>query len=1040
MADTTPGKDQDGGNAGKAGFLRRHRRWVIAAAVLVVLYTLAGFFLAPWLIERQAVKTVAEQFDSELRLGKVAVNPYVLSLRIDGLELDDPASEPVARIGQIFVNFQTSSLFRWAWTFDEFRVDTPELFVSRDEAGRFNFERLLAAQPPAPEPEEPEESGGPVRLIVHRLAINDSAVDWRDRLPPEPVAERFGPVDIRVDDLNTLPLRPGTQEVVIRTGEQGALTWSGSLQLNPLQSSGEASIEGSYFPLLSAYIRHQTGLEITEGEADVDFAYAVSTAEDGSISATVDDLDVTLNGVRVRTFPGAVPGNTGEPREFLSVPRIAVTGGVLRWPESSVTVAALDIDDVELDLLRQPDGMLDMLASIPAADGEAADDGEDAGDADAAPADAWRLALDVFRINNLAARMTDRSVQPVAETSVNSVNLELRDISNEPGSSFPTTLTLTAGHGGTVSADGTLTVLPEPLADFTVAMDDVALIGLQPYVEPLADVNFDSGNLNMQIRLQSTPEDPARIEGGVSVDDFLITETDLGSRLGSWEQLALVDLVFSLAGEQLEISEVRLKRPYGDILITEEGEVNLGRIAKDTPGGDAADDGAGAPEETGSADSEAAAADAATPADAEAAGPPFRVSIGRVLIEDASADFADRSLPLPFDVAISKLKGEMSTIDTASAEPSRVAAEGTVDEYGYLRVTGTVTPFEPARNTNLRAEFENVQMPKFSAYSVPFAGRKIASGSLDLDLGYEVSEGRLVGENNIVLREFELGEKVPHPDALSLPLGLAVALLKDSSGTIDVDLPVRGDLDSPEFSIGGVVIQALKNLITKIVTAPFALLGNLLGVEASELETVSFLAGRADLTPPQMQRAANLSQALMMRPQLVLVLPPVQAPEADAKALREAQLEALIAERVQGIVPEGQAAMYDDRVRSVLETLYGELAPVEDAGAALEALRARHTVVPAEGADDGGDEEPRFDALAYTTDLRQQLIDLQTLAPDALETLARERAEGLRETIVAAGSGLETRVTVGETAAVEAEDGDRVPMRVKLTAGSASPP
>ncbi|MEJ2604078.1 MAG: DUF748 domain-containing protein [Gammaproteobacteria bacterium] len=1045
--------DKEEGSEPATGFLYRHRRLLIGVVVAVALYALAGFFLAPWLIERQAVKTVAEQFDSELRLGEVAVNPFVLSLRIDGLELDDPTGEALARIRQIFVNFQTSSLFRWAFTFDEFRVDEPELFVSRDGEGRFNFERMLAAQPPAP-PEEPadEEDAGPVRLIVRDFAINESAVNWRDQVPREPVEQRFGPVDISVQDLNTLPLRPGTQEVVIRTATEGTLTWSGSLQLNPLGSAGTAAIDGSHFALLSSYIRYQTGFDITDGDADVDLAYTVSTADDGTITATVDDLNVTLQGVRVRTFPTDAAA-TEEAREFLTVPRLAVTGGVFRWPERSVSVGGVDIDDVALDLLREPDGVLDILPGAAAAetgvDG-GSDPGAEAGtpaeaqpDADdgAAPGDdAWRVTLDRFAVNNLSAQLRDESVQPVAETSVAAVNLEVRNITNEPGASFPTTLSLQAGRGGTVSADGEMTVLPEPLLDFTVGMEDVALIGLQPYVEPLADVNFDSGDLNMQIRLQSTADDPARIEGDVSIDDFLVTETDLDTRIGSWERLALASVIFSMAEEKLEISEVRFTRPYGDILITEEGQVNLGRLAKDPAAGttDAADAGANAGEAESSGGEEAAApVGEAGEADVEEeAGLPIRISVGRVLIEDASADFADRSLPLPFEVAISKLKGELSTIDTTSDEPSRVAAEGTVDEFGFLRVTGSVTPFEPARNTDLRAEFENVAMPKFSAYSVPFAGRKIASGRLDLDLGYQVSEGRLVGENSIVLREFELGEKVPHPDALSLPLGLAVALLKDSSGTIDVDLPVRGDINNPEFSIGGIVIKAITNLITKIVTAPFALLGNLLGVEASQLEGVSFLPGRADLTPPQMETAANLSQALVMRPQLVLVLPPVQAPEVDGRALREAQLESLIAERIEGTVPQGEQAMYDEQVRSVLEMLYGEIAPVPDAAVALDELRARHTVQPAEGSD----EEPRFDALAYTNDLREQLIELQTLEPGALETLARQRAEGLRETIIAAGTAIENRVRVGEPTSVDAEDGERVVMKVKLTAGNVPPP
>jgi len=1029
--------------------LRHHRRLLIVAAVLLVGYTLAGFFLAPWLVERQAVKAVAEQFDSELRLERVAINPYVLSLTIDGLELDDPAGEPLARVGQIHVNFQTSSLFRWAWTFAEFRIEAPELFVTRYGDGGLNLQRLLRAQPAAPAPEPTAEEGGPVRLIVQDIGIADAALHWSDAVPPQPVDTRFGPVDVRVQGLNTLPEQPGRQEVVIRTATEGTLTWSGSLQLNPLQLAGEAAIDGSHFQLLSAYIRHETGLDITDGDADIDFTYNVAARPGGGIGATVDDLDLVFNGVRILTFPAAADGGqTSEPRELLSVPRIALNGGRFRWPERSVSADSLAIEGASLALHRDRTGTLDVVRNLPQRDEPAAGtEAKETNDAEAAAAAAaagsedaepWRLSLAEFRIADLSFSLRDESVEPAAELAVEAVQLEMRELANEPGAAFPTTFSLQTGQDGRVGLDGTVTVLPALRADLGLEVDGVPLAWAHPYIQPLADVSLDSGMLDADARLATSPDNPLSFEGDVAVREFLITETDLGTRLGSWDRLAATGVAFSAAEESLQVSEVRFERPYGDILITEEGRVNLGRVAKgesgDETGDDAQEAGTEPAESTGSsgATEDAAGPEQAAGGEAGAPGLPIRVTVGRVVIADGAADFADRSLPLPFSAAISELNGELSTIATASTEPSSVSLEGTVDEYGFLRVTGSVTPFSPAQNTDIRAEFENVAMPKFSAYSVPFAGRKIASGRLDLDLGYEVTDGRLVGDNSIVLREFELGEEVPHPDAMSLPLGLAVALLKDPSGNIDVDLPITGDVDDPQFSIGGVVMSALGNLIVKIATSPFALLGNLLGVEGDELEQVTFLPGRSDLTPPEVEKAANLAEALTLRPQLVLELPPVQAPAADGRALREARLEAAVSERMAGVPQGEEAGQYAERRREVLEELFRELAGGEDPGARLDALRAQNT----RPVDDGEGEaaETRFDATAYAADLESELVAIQPLEEGALGALAAERAATLRETIVAAGSGIEQRVVVTEPAEVEPTDNDRVPMKVTLTA------
>ncbi len=1001
-------------------------------------YAIAGFFLAPWLVERQAVKVVAEELDAELRVERVAINPFVLSMTIDGLELDDPESAPLARVRQIHVNFQTSSLFRWAWTFREFRLDAPELHLSRDQAGSLNLATLLDERRSTSASQEPAEESALPRVIFQDVAIIDGAVNWHDRVPPDPVKTRLGPLDVHVQGLNTLPEQPGSQEVVIRIAGAGKLTWSGSLQLNPLYSTGEAAISGSHFRLLSAYVRHQTGIDITDGDADVSFRYIVAAGDGDGITATVEDLDFELTDMQMRTFPAAA-GRDAEPRRFLSVPRLAVADGTARWPEKRVAVGEFVTNGADLNLHRDETGTLNVFRNLPAPepDGEA-DEPQSAAEVEtdsstaaasntrAGPEKEWEFELERFQLRDSRVRLRDESVQPAAELAVDAVNLEILDITNQVGAEFPARLSLQASRGGSLSIDGSVTALPAPAADFVLKTQDLELAGIQPYVEPLANVNFDSGALDVEARVQSSPADALRLDGQFAIKDLLITETELGTRLGSWEQLAASNVLFSAADKTLEVSEVRLQRPYGDILITEQGRVNFGRVAKtsDPDGGRESTKEAGALGES----------------ESRKPGLPIDITVGRVVVVDGAADFADQSLPLPFSARISALDGDLSTISTASADPSRISLEGKVDDYGLLQVTGSVTPVAPVRNTDVRTQFENIAVPKLSAYSVPFAGRKIESGRLDLNLGYRVKDGQLVADNQIILRDFELGDKVEHPDAMSLPLGLAVALLKDRHGTIDVELPVTGNVNDPEFKIGGAVIKALGNLIVKIASSPFTLLGKLVGIEPGELEYVTFLPGRADLTPPQLQKAASLAEALSLRPQLLLELPPVQAPEVDARVLREARLEAAIEARLADAAVDEEDAMYTTQRRVALEALFREMAPIEDPEATLNALRARNTRTAESEAEAGGGEdsdspEAYFDELVYMRELRAELVPLQPLEDMALATLARDRAANLKRAILAADSALQRRVMVTEPVQVELDEKGRVAMKVKLEAG-----
>jgi hypothetical protein len=977
---------------------QRYRKPLVITAAVVVVYALLGFFLVPLLVKNTATSAVRDNLGVELKLKEVAVNPFVLSLRIDGLELDEPDGDPFLAVDRILINFQLSSLFRWALTFREFHIGSPKLYLARDGSGEFNF-GFLSQQPAAPEAPEVEPGSGPLRLLIQDFAITDSIVDWKDDVPPEPVDTHFGPINIAIAELNTLPDRAGQQDVVITTESQGTLSWSGSLELNPLRSAGRAAIKGSHFPLASAYLKHETGFDIDEGLIEIELDYRVDTRPDGTLEASISNLEMSIRDILVRTFNEAL-GRGGPDRDVLSLPAVRLWGGELRWPERTVSAAGFSVDDGVISLLRDADGALNVLpAQVAVASGESTQAETEA----AAPAgDPWQLSLSQFSINRLALNLEDQGLEPPANVGWRSLDIHVRDISNEPGAAFPTAVKLEALDGGSISIDGQLAVLPQASFDFELVVDALEFDMANPYVKQLAGVRLESGALNVQASLHSAADDALRVSGDFEIANFLLKESNQDSRLGSWASMKAENLVYSAAGNSLEISEVKLTEPYGDILIAEDGSVNLGRVREGAGTGDEEDPDSG---KTGD-----------EPASEE---PGTAITIGRVVVSDAAADFADLSLPLPFNAKIAALNGEISTIATTSSEPSTVKMEGKVDEFGQVQISGTVTPLDPALNTNIRVAFENVDMPKFSAYSIPFAGQEIASGRLDLDLGYTLKDGVLVGENNIVLREFELGEKVEHPGAMSLPLGLAVALLKDPSGKIDLDVPVRGDVNDPEFKYGTVVRKALVNLLTKIVTSPFALLGKLVGAEADELDYLAFEPGRADLSPPELEKAGKIAEALGLRPQLALQIDGVYAPDSDTTALKTEKADQAIEELI--AAAKDDEAMYADQRRKAVEVLLTEALAGTDPRATLDEARAAHTAP-------GEDGKEQFDALAYTEALRAQLIELQALGETELESLAVARAQNARQAILDVNAELDSRVTARQVRVGKRQLGSLVPL------------
>ncbi len=993
------------------GAAHRYRHWLAALLLVLLAWSLAGFVVAPWLLKKQAIATVREQYDSELRIDSVEINPFVLSLTVRGLALFDPDGDPVATVRGIFANLQLSSLFRWAVTLAEFRIDAPALFVDRNRAGDLNVHYLFET---APEEESTagDEAEGLPRVLIYDFEIRDCELEWNDRMPEQPVTTRFGPANAEILELNTLPQRSGEQTVVITTESNGTLSWSGKLQLNPLESAGRASVEGRHFALLSEYLYQATGFRIPEGESDVHFAYAVEVDEAGELRAAIDDFDLVFRDMVVhKTEPGTRPAPGAADREVMILPTLSVSDLSFRWPEREIRVPLVVMDDAEVSVYRDDQARINWIPD--------SGSGETAATEPAAPAEPdWDLRVDRVAVNRLVLGIEDHSVDPHADMGLTSFDMNLTQVSNEEGARIPVEAQMVTRGGGTITVSGDVQVLPSTDIAWQVAAEGVPLALMHPYIKSLADVNLGSGNLAFDVTLKSNDEEPIWLAGDADITDFLITETDEGSRLGSWRRLDVRKFELSMAEETLGISEIAFDGAYADIFIAEDKTVNLGRVEKDPA--DAAEAARGASE------------DSAEPETDEALAGQLLIRVGRVLFADSGADFADNSLPLPFAARIAELQGEVSTIASDSREPSTVELEGKVDEHGFVRVSGNVTPLDPALATDMLVAFENVDMPKFSAYSVPFAGREIATGRLDLDLGYRVQESQLEGENHIVLHDFELGRKVEHPGAMSLPLGLAVALLKDANGKIDIELPVRGDLNDPEFKYGGMILKALGNLIVKIVASPFALLGNLIGVEADEISHVDFIAGRADLTPPERERVGKLVEALALRPQLQLELPGAVDREVDGLALRQARVDARIESALSADGEGSDDADYLESRRETLETLYLAQATAADPEADLEALRLEHTSSPPD--EDGEPGDPRLDTVALSAELESRLVEAETVSDEELAALADQRAANVRTAVIETDPVLEARVVIGKPREVDGSEESAVPMEVALTA------
>jgi hypothetical protein len=589
-----------------------------------------------------------------------------------------------------------------------------------------------------------------------------------------------------------------------------------------------------------------------------------------------------------------------------------------------------------------------------------------------------------FRLQDAQLTFVDNQPTEIFELLLEDIQLELENLNTASSDSAGFDASLAFASGGELALEGALFLVPGLQVKADLKIEALSLALLQSYLAESTQLSLVEALIDLEATLSSSAENAFAYEGSFAVSD-LDLQYDQQSLL-SWSSLDLPKNSFSLADKSLAVSEVRFSDLFARIIIDEQGGTNIGQsLASNAAQGQQIEAGDNVAQES---PAESIAEAPALSAPESESG--FDISIGQILVDSSAMHFGDFSLPLPFVTDISDLAGSVSTISNTSTEPASLDLGGQVGEFGLVGISGSLRPLNPKDLTNFELDFENIDMVDLSPYLIKFAGRSVATGKLDVDLGYAIEAGQLQGSNNIVLRDFTLGESVDSPGATNLPIGLALALLKNSEGVIDIDLPVSGDLNDPQFSFGSIIQTAFTNLITNIVSSPFRLLGGLVGSDAP-LDMVEFEAGSSELTPPQIEKLTKLATALSERPQLGLEIPQAYTPELDRPALQQTALDQNIAE----LQVEGSETGINQRIE-LLEQLHNQNYAISD----LELIRQEHSI------------DEQFDQLAYANGLYRKLAEAQSIGETEFQSLAKNRAEAIQNNLLELDPLFADRVTI----------------------------
>ncbi|HTY00714.1 MAG TPA: DUF748 domain-containing protein [Bacteroidota bacterium] len=829
----------------------KFRKSIIAAASVLTVYALVGFFALPPIVKPKLVRALEASTHRQVHLGELHINPFALSVDLKDFSLKDLDSTMLLSFHELYLNYEIRSLLQHAYVFSEFRLDTPYVALRILHGGKLSIADLLQSSPPDTATRKSE----PTELVVDDLTITQGTILYDDRSGSTPIVKTIDSLDLSLKNFTTKPQEGGKYEFEAVTRQEEKFHWRGDLSVAPPQSSGVVEASDVRLNTLWEFMRDRLNFMSPDGKLNFRGEYRLDLSKD-TAQFSLKDAVVSVWGLDL-----AGPQDSLTP---VSLPAVRAAGISYEYPRNAVSIDSLITTGGTLRTAYLADGSLTMQTLLTPRPNPR----------DTVPS-SMSLVIKTTTVDGLGFEFTDKSANPDAPVSLTNLDLVLHGLAyGTPGvASFQGTGVL--NNGGTLEAAGTLSLNPQKM-DMDLHVVKSPLPALQPYISRYSRAQLLAGSFSLQGKISYAAQKKGSLlsfKGNITSDAGRVNDPVVNRDLTRWDHLEARTIDYKTTPPSLTIAEIVATKPYARIVVSPDRSTTIQHVM-------------------------AGSADSTTSLTGDSTGP-ARIPgarkdtvqrtvtrIGKVTVIDGSMNFSDLSLSPNFVISVEQLGGTIKGLSSEELTRADVDLEGKVDKYAPALIKGTINPLTNNAFTDIQMKFDGIELTSFTPYFSKFAGYKIEKGKLSLDLHYKLNSRFLEADNKVVLNQLTLGDKVESPDATSLPVKLAIALLKDSKGVIDLDIPVSGSLDDPEFSFFPIILKAALNLLWKIVTAPFALLGSLFGGGSGEdLQYVAFPPGSDSLMQDEHAKLETVAKGLTERPALQLQIRGNASESADRDAI-----------------------------------------------------------------------------------------------------------------------------------------------------------
>ena len=840
--------------------------------------------------------------DLDITFAQLPGKPPALTLsgKLGLLDLDvqEPTGDPLLKLPRLAIEIRAVEPLTRRIEISRVSIESPEMRVRRQKNSEIFLLRLFTSKADTGKAAKPETAQAPpLSFSIAEIALTAGKLESIDERAARPVRLTFDEVRLTLQDLSNAPGASGRFDIFMHAATNETLALAGTAGLQPLQATGTLKLERVQLPALWPYVEPFVAFDATAGQLDAATSFTYEGAGD-TPNLVLKDIEVALRSLALR--------QRWNKQELLSIPALAVHGGSLDLNSQTVIVGELSTSGGHIGVRRDREGTLNLQKLI-AADAAASPAAAPAG----ATAKPWIATLRKLAIDRYAATIDDESAGPAATARIENLALTADNLSTAKGERSNIALKLALNKTGTLAVRGPVTLAP-PSARLKIDARTVGIVPAQPYFERFMNAIVSSGDISASgdavFELPAGGAPRGSFKGNVSLANFVAVTKAGNEDLLRWKSFDLTGIDAVLEPLKIAVAEVALADFFSRLVVTPAGRLNLQDVI---PGKDA-------PQAADSAVPAAAPADktatkpAAPPPEATT-GPAPDIRLGKITLAGGNVNFSDFFIKPNYSANLTGVTGSVSAITRETAGDVDLRAK--IDNTAPVEIIGKVNPLAKDLFLDIKASAHDIELAPLTPYAAKYAGYGIEKGKLSMKVAYKLENRKLTAQNNVILNQLTFGAKVDSPTATKLPVLFATSLLKDRNGVIDIDLPISGSIDDPQFSVGGIIVRVILNLIIKVVTSPFALLGSLFGGGGEELAYIEFSPGSAALNSAADGKLKNIAKALTERPSLKLDVTGRVDTETDRDGLKKTSLERKVkAQKLKDTVKGGAAAGALDQV------------------------------------------------------------------------------------------------------------------------------